>query len=168
MFRCVPPAAGKVHASCKSQRVVNQDDLLVMAGARGMTAVKLEMNPWVPKRVSSKNQLRFPNVGEEDRKAPTENVDVELGIRSNESGKQVLQRPQPPVPFFSEQERPAVKIPAYDRDGTPGQVKTLRQRSVVVGPVNQKGEAVCLYDLPAIPARLECGRHILLPAGLVP
>ena len=152
----VPAPSREVHSSRKGQTVINHHNLLVVARAGRMRAVEFQVNAWMVKGILAQHQLRIAHIREEDRKLPAQYVNVEVGIPGGYRGQKIPQRRRrmSPIPTGS-QPRPAVQIPAHNRNRVPRLCNTLRECLVIVRSVDEKRESARLGEPAAVTARIE-------------
>jgi hypothetical protein len=164
MLRRVPAPAGEVDASSKGQLSVNGQDFLVLASARRMDVVGLEMDARVFERVLSEHKLRIANVCEQDGKLPREDKDVQLRILRDKAAQKVPQRAciLPGIIFIKL--RAGIQIPGEQGDPALRPSDGFNNGSIVSGGVDQQREAVRFFYAPAIVPWLQNGGHGFLQA----
>ncbi len=165
----VPALAGEVEPAAERDRIVDDDDLLMVRPAGRMRIVELEMN--TPMRFPTPPEThfdgRFPIVRIDHREVPVENIDVQVAPSAcevveifPELGARVI------AVTFDAEAAIAVEVPCEDDDRLPRTFGGRHEHLEVIVAVDDERDPARVGDAPAIAAFLEntplrvCYRHV--------
>ena len=146
----VPAAQRQVEPTGEGERVVQHDQLLVLARAKRVLVVEPQLKALVarPRRVEPRREPALERV--EQRIVPLEHADLELRAPAHE---RVEPRPELVREVVDRRvrakPRAAVEVPADDQDAALDPLERLRERGEVAGAIDEERDPARALGAPA-------------------
>ena len=120
MLARIPAPDRDVDASAEGDGVVDDHDLLVVAGADRVDAVELQVDALVRHPIEDEERCRPATQRLKETEVPLEDMDVQLGPAIDEGIDEWPQHGGPVAVFLHGQLDPGVEIPTDEQDGPAG------------------------------------------------
>ena len=155
MLARVPARPGHVDAAAESEGIVDDDDLLVVAGAARMGAVELEVD-LLARRPAQQAQHGGAAAEQVDRaQVPFEDVDLQARPVLGQPVEELAELDRGAVVGIGVEADAGVEVPADQQDLRLGAEHRLARVAEVIGRVDDDGGAVRPFDAPAVAARVK-------------
>ena len=164
VLRAIPAAHGEVDAADEGERIVDDDDLLVMRARHRMRVVVAQVHAPGRRPAEAVERREFPIGAEHHRVIPVEHVDVQRMAASDQVVEEIADQRRRTVRLHRVEVQPrlAVEIPAEDGDRVARAQRRLVERLEVIGGVDDQRHAVGARHRPAVVAGPQQRRRVRL------
>jgi hypothetical protein len=149
----VPAAVGEVDAAAERERVVDHDELLVVAPAERNPVVVAEAEAWGRAPVGQEDGAEAAANPRARGGIPGQHVHAQPLLPGDERAQERLEGRAPPLRGLGSQLRDRVDHPARDVHGVFGLLEGRQERREVVAPVHEDPHARVGHDHPGVVAR---------------
>ena len=158
----VPAARGEVEAAREGDRVVDDDELLVVTAARRMDRVESEVQAAVRAAPEADARQHLTLEREEHREVPLEDVDLEIAPPPHEA---VEERHEVARLVAAAETHPGVEVPSDQENALAGSLHGVRDGAEVALAVDQERRARGRLAAPAVAPRREDPRRSFVMGG---
>jgi hypothetical protein len=163
----VPAVGGHVDAAAEGQGVVDDYDLLVVAGAGRMVGVEAEVDPLAPHQLQHQERHHLAGHRRQQRGVPLQDVDPQLWPFGRHRLQELAQFVRRLFPLAVRLQLDVqVELPADQHHRVPRLADRGLGRGEVARGVDDQRQPVGALDAPAVPAMPQDGRLLGVHAQL--
>jgi hypothetical protein len=158
----IPPAGRKIQPPDECQRIIDDDDLLMVGRADGMDAVLHGMQSPVGEPACIGGPFAFNAVNQ--MMIPSKYIDLQVVLSAQKFSAKLSDLIGESVRVLIDgYSGPAVEIPSKNHDALPSAGRRCTEGTEVCGTIDKEGDTMRVFDAPTVSAGLEmmCGYPIL-------
>jgi hypothetical protein len=149
----IPAAAGEIETADEGDRVVDDDDLLMLRRPGRVMPVEAEVQASMGAPSEPEERQRLALEREHDGEVPVEHVDVEVPAAGHDRVQEIPELVREvAIAFVAAQTDATVHVPPDDQDRALGPFHRLGEGREVGLPVDRERDAMRPREAPAAPA----------------
>ena len=156
MLGRVPPPLGDVEPADERNRIVDDDDLLVMRRINRVSRIEPERKTAVRAPIELVYRQPFALEGIKHREIPAQSVDAQRLLAPHQRVEKIAELlGQSVTGTVRDENSTAVDVPGDDEDRMPSAREDVAQRAVIRIPVDEEAQSPRALEPPASPRRHE-------------